>query len=93
MDSPKRITWTTYLLYKAKLRGFDLDKLEAILRFSDEHYFDNITKRWITVGRHRKTLVMIPYEIDEEVITPVTIHATTRQQINVRIKSERFRYA
>jgi hypothetical protein len=35
---------------------------------------------------------MIPHEIGEDsTITPITIHATTRQQINYRIKSGRFK--
>jgi hypothetical protein len=33
---------------------------------------------------------MIPYEIEEENIIPVTIHVTTRQQIKFRLKTGRF---
>ena len=35
---------------------------------------------------------MIPYEIEGEIMKPITVHATSRQQINLRVKSERFRY-
>jgi hypothetical protein len=35
-------------------------------------------------------LVIIPCDTDRDSITPVTIHATTRQQINFRLKTERF---
>jgi hypothetical protein len=34
---------------------------------------------------------MIPYEQTGDDIIPVTIHATTRQQVNFRLKSGRFR--
>lgn len=51
-----------------------------------------VTGRDIAVGLCDGKLVLIPYESDEEVITPVTIHVTTRQQINVRIKTGRFIY-
>ena len=78
--------------YKMELRDFDLQKVEGILRYSDERYFDTITHRLIVVGRHEKRLVLISYEEKNERIKPVTIHATTRQQINFRIKTGRFVY-
>ncbi|GAB4176209.1 MAG: hypothetical protein Fur006_07080 [Coleofasciculaceae cyanobacterium] len=44
----------------------------------------------IAVGKHREQLVLIPYEQNENIITLVTIHATTRQQIRFRLKTGRF---
>ena len=38
----------------------------------------------------RGVLVMIPYEAEAKTITPVTVHATTRQQIKLRLKMGRF---
>jgi hypothetical protein len=35
-------------------------------------------------------LVLIPYEQNENKITPITIHTTTRQQIRFRLKTGRF---
>ncbi len=87
-----RIIWTDYLRYRAARRGFDLAELEKILRFGEEKYFDAATGRHVAVGRHHAQLVMIPYEIEGEVRRPVTVHATTRQQINIRLKTERFKY-
>ncbi|MBC8230761.1 hypothetical protein H8E77_14525 [bacterium] len=84
------IVWTDYLKYKARLRGFDLTKIENIARYSPERYSDTVTGRRIAVGRHDNKLVMIPYEADEDSITPVTIHVITRQQINFRIRTGRF---
>ena len=84
------IIWTEYLQYRAELRGFDLTKLESIIRHSSERYFDTETRRAIVVGRHHKQLVMIPYEVDGETIIPVTIHAITRQQIRFRLRTGRF---
>jgi hypothetical protein len=78
--------------YRAKLRGFELPKIENILRHPAEKYLDTATKRSIAVGKHEDTLVIIPYEKHENEITPVTIHATTRQQINFRLKTGRFIY-
>ncbi len=86
------IIWTDYFRYRVELRGFDLSVIENILRHSTEKYFDTATQRMIAVGRHNDTLVMIPYEEQDDKITPVTIHATTRQQINFRIKTGRFTY-
>lgn len=86
------IIWSVYIKYKADLRGFDLKKIENILRYSGERYFDTITHRRIVVGRHDERLVMIPYEKSDDSIIPITIHATTQQQIKLRLKSGRFIY-
>lgn len=86
--------WSDYIRYRVQLRGFDLSKIEEILRFSDERYFDTATQRMVAVGRHDKLLIMIPYDITEKesgaTIAPVTVHATTRQQIKFRLSSGRF---
>ena len=84
------IVWTDYMKYRARLRGFDLAKIENIVRYSPERYFDTATGRRVVVGRHDDTLVMISYEAEEDSITPITIHATTRQQIRFRIRTGRF---
>ncbi len=84
------IVWTEYFQYRAALRGYDLTKLEHIIRHSSERYFDTETGRSIVVGRHNRQLVMIPYEVDGDVIIPVTIHAITRQQIRFRLRTGRF---
>jgi uncharacterized DUF497 family protein len=86
----KEVIWTDYLKYRAELRGFDLSSIEQILLFSDERYFDTTTQRKIAVGRDGDQLVMVPYEQEGETVTPVTIHATTRQQINFRLRTGRF---
>ena len=85
-----QIVWTEYLQYKAQLRGFDLLRIEAILKSSPERYFDTATRRRVAIGKHGDELVMIPYEAEENSVTPVTIHVTTRTQILVRIKTGRF---
>ena len=91
-NSMATILWTDYLRYRAKLRGFDLSRIEEILRYTEERYFDTVTHRLVAVGKHGKILVMIPYDRNENnVITPITIHATNRQQINYRFKSGRYK--
>lgn len=83
------IVWTDYFKYRAKLRGFDLAKIEDIVRFSAERYFDTVTRRRVAVGRHDDKLIIVPYEDNESSITPVTVHVTSRQQINFRIRTGR----
>ncbi|MFH1906139.1 MAG: hypothetical protein ABIL11_01950 [Chloroflexota bacterium] len=90
MESHVEIVWTDYMEYRARLRGFDLAKIEQIVRYSGERYVDTVTGRLITVGRIDDLLVMIPCDTEQGSITPVTIHATTRQQINFRLKTRRF---
>ncbi len=68
------IIWTSYLRYRVIQRGFDLDLIENILRFSSERYYDVETERAIVVGKHGEQLVVIPYEQSENTITPITIH-------------------
>jgi hypothetical protein len=85
-----RVVWTDYLRYRARTRGFDLALIEQLLRFASERYFDTVTQRWVVIGRHRSQLVMVPYDQEQNSITPVTIHATTRQQITFRLRTGRF---
>ena len=84
------IAWTEYLKYRAALRGFDLAQVEQIVKSSKERYMDTATNRQVVIGRCGRTLVLIPYEISGDVLTPVTIHATTREQIELRLKIGRF---
>lgn len=76
--------------YRAALRGFDLAAVDGIVRYSAERYLDQITGSHIVVGSHADTQVMIAYQAEKDVITPITIHATTRAQIKARLKSGRF---
>lgn len=85
-----QIIWTEYFTYKANLRSFDLSTVENLVITSTERYFGTVTRRSVVVGRHDSRLVIIPYDRDADEITPVTIHVTTRQQINLRIKAGRF---
>ena len=84
------INWTDYVKYRAALRGFDLENLEVIIRHSTERYLDTETGRRVVVGRHNLRLVVIPYDVDGETITPVTVPTTSRQQIRFRLNTRRF---
>lgn len=84
------IVWTEYLRHRAQTRGFDLAIVEQIVRFSEERYLDTVTQRRVAVGRHGNLLVVVPYEQDNANLTPITIHAITRQQINFRRRTGRF---
>jgi len=87
----KEIIWTDYFKYRVNLRGFNLSNIEEILRYGAEKYYDTATDRLVVVGKDGNILVMIPHDIDEKnTITPITVHATSRQQINYRVKSGRF---
>jgi hypothetical protein len=92
-ESHIEIIWTDYMKYRARLRGFDLVRIEYIVRYSGERYFDTVTRRLIAVGRIDDLLVIIPCDTDQGSVTPVTIHVTTRQQINFRLKTGRFTYS
>jgi len=85
------IVWTEYMTYRLSLRGYDLATVENILRYSSERYLDTVTQRLVAIGRQEKLLVMIPYEQKGDTLTPVTIHATSRQQINSRLMSGRLK--
>ncbi|WP_319524363.1 hypothetical protein [uncultured Desulfosarcina sp.] len=85
------IVWTDYMKYRLKLRSYDFEMVEHILRYSSERYVDTATGRLVAIGGHGKLLVMIPYECEGSTLTPVTIHATNRQQINSRLKSGRLK--
>jgi hypothetical protein len=89
-SSTMQIIWTEYLKYRAVTRQFDLAVIEHILRFSSERYRDTVTHRLVVVGRHGNRLILVPYEQTRDRVTPVTMHTTTRQQINVRLRTGRF---
>ena len=72
------------------MRGFDLVKIESIVRYSTEHYIDADTGRRVAIGHHDNQLVVVPYEVHQDSITPITIHATTRQQVRFRVKTGRY---
>lgn len=88
----KTLIFNDYLQYRAELRGFDLTLIENIVRYSPERYLDTETHRLVVIGQHGMKLVMIPYEETATTITPVTIHATTRQQIKLRLNTGRLIY-
>ena len=88
--SDAQVIWTDYLRYRARTRGFGLALIEQLLRFASECYFDTVTRRWVVIGRHGPWLVMVPYDQEQNFITPVTIHVTTRQQITFRLRTGRF---
>ena len=83
------IIWTDYLHYRASSRGFDLAKLERIVLESTERYFDTETRRRVVIGRHGNQLVIIPFDEDQDTITPVTVHTVSRQQIQFRLRTGR----
>ena len=76
--------------HRAEVRSFDLQIVEQLLDGSEERYFDTATGRMIAVGKHGSHLVAVPFEQEDDRVTPVTIHATTRQQINFRLKTGRY---
>jgi hypothetical protein len=43
----------------------------------------------VAIGRHGTGLVLVPYDQGQQTITPVTVHATTRQQITFRLRQGR----
>lgn len=84
------VIWTDYLRHRVRVRGFDLAIIEQIVRFSEERYFDTATRRLVAIGRHGNRLVMVPYDQENDNLTPITVHATTRQQVNFRLRTGRF---
>jgi hypothetical protein len=90
-DAARRIEICEYLLYRAQTRGYDVDRIKEILRYGEEWYIDIDTGRRIAIGRHDpRRLVLIAFEATDEVMRPVTVHATTRQQITFRIRTGRY---
>ena len=91
LGAMKDILLTEYMSYRVKQRHYDFSILKEIIRFGTEKYFDTETARTVAVGRHREKIVLVPYEEDKAAITPVTVHATTRQQISFRVNTGRFK--
>lgn len=92
-ESEREVVWTDYMVYRAKLRSYDLSEIERIVRTATERYLDTETRRMVAVGSHHGRLVMIPYEGAGTQLIPVTIHAIARQQIKFRLQTGRLDYA
>ena len=90
MMKKPQIYWTEYMRYRVSLRHFDLAHIEHIVRYSDERYMDMVTGSYVVIGCYEGILILVPYEIEGNVITPITVHATTRAQITARLRSGRF---
>src|SRR5574341_357720 len=84
-----------------RARELGIDVLQSLITVTQRAFDDDMfwqinygpkdyIGRSVAVGRHDDKLVIIPYEADENSITPVTIHVTTRQQIASRIRTGRF---
>jgi hypothetical protein len=86
------IRWTTHARFRRERRGFQVPLLEHILRTSTERYSDTVTGRRIVVGRHESLLVLIAYETDGDTIVPVSVHATTRRDIQARLHRGHYIY-
>ena len=86
----KDILFTEYMNYRTVQRNYRRERIEEILRYSAERYYDTETGRKVVVGVHEGTLIMIPFEESETSITPITVHATTRQQLRFRLHTRRF---
>ena len=84
------IVHSDYLKYRCKTRGFNLSIIDDIIKHSEERFFDTESGRNMMVGRHKKTLVIIPYDENESTICPITVHAISRQQIKFRLTTGRF---
>lgn len=85
-----KIEWTDHIKGRIKFYGFDLKKIENIIHYSSEQYVDIVTGRNVVIGHHDKVLVLIASEEKGDLVTPVTVHNTTRQQIKSRLKEGRF---
>ncbi len=88
--SMKPVVWIDYLTFRAQQRSFDLEELEHLIRYATERYFDTQTLRRVVIGRCGGRLVLIAYDEDDTVMTPVTVHTVTRPQITMRVQTGRF---
>jgi hypothetical protein len=80
-----------YFLYRLKVREYEIEKIESILKTSSEVYVDSDTGRNIKVGKHDTVLVIVAYDIEQDgSTTPVTVYQTSRKQINYYLKKGRF---
>ena len=86
----KDIVWTEYMEYRSSIRGIDLDVIKHIVRYTSERYIDNETHRRLAVGKHKNAIVLVPHEESDTSLTPITVHPTTRKQINLRVKTGRY---
>ena len=85
-----QLEWTDYMRFRVQSRGFSLEAIEQTVRYSNERYIDDTTGRLIAIGKDFESLFLVAYEVNENIITPVTVHRSTRKQIVERLKAQRY---
>ncbi len=89
------IRFTEYFRERLRLRNVPETIVRKILTESTERYFDVETLRFVAVarasfGRKGARLLMVAYEQEGDILTAVTIHDVTRQQVQARVESARW---
>ena len=88
-----KIKITGYFRDRCRARQYTSERILEILRTSTERYYDHESGRMVKIGIHVKDLVIVVYDQDNNVVTPVTVYETSRQQIRSLINEGRLAYA
>jgi hypothetical protein len=90
----KKVQYIDYFLDRLRFRKIPQAVAERVLCEATERYFDVETGRFIAIkevqyGRRKKRL-MVAYEEQGNEVTPITVHAVTKRQVQSKI--ERLRW-
>jgi len=90
-----KIIYTSHLEFRLKMRNISYDLPKRIFQYSDEHYYDILTKHYIAVhqiessGKIRE--MALTYDKKGIYIEIVTVHPIKPYQKISRIKSGRWK--
>lgn len=90
-----KIIYTDHLKFRLKIRKISQDLPKYILKYADEHYYDNLSRHLIAVhqvefkGKIRE--MMVSYDVKKDVIELITIHPLKTYQKISRLKTGRWR--
>jgi polyhydroxyalkanoate synthesis regulator protein len=91
----KEIRFTGYFMERLKFRKISENVPIEVLKYAEHRFYDRETGRFVAVKnvkitKRRSQKFMVAYEEHADYLLAITIHTITTQQLNERVKVERW---
>lgn len=89
-----RVKYTDHLRVKMVIRGIPEGLPETVFREAESRFHDEVTDHFIAIKEAlyagKRRLIMVAYDIKDDVIEIITFHPIGRGQVEARVKSKRW---
>ena len=86
--------YTSHLKVKMIVRGFPEELPEIVFREAESKFHDEVTGHYVALKEAsyagKRRLIMVAYDIKDDVVEIVTVHPVSSRQVEGRIKSGRW---